>query len=505
MDIVSTSAHDLARAIRDGEVTSVEVTRAFVERSRALHPKLNAVVVERFEAAIEEAKAIDEARAKRAPLGPLAGVPISIKECFDLEGTPSTLGLTHRAHWRARADAPVVAKLRAAGAIVLGKTNVPQLLMYSEADNALYGRTANPWALDRSAGGSSGGEGAVLAARCAPLGLGTDIGGSVRIPAHFCGIASFKPTPRTMPMAGTGEIFSGMQDDVPDMVGPMARSVDDLALAMTVLRGDAPLVPVEPRTLRVGFYESAGDIESAPAIRRAIREVAALLERHGAHVVPFPLDDAEELMGLLGGFLFQDLGRAFAECARGSRIDPRNLGLASLRFLPISLQDRGARILENRGFKALARTLATPVSRGPRRVNENRRRRDAIREALFAAMDRAGVDLLLGPVHPTVAVRAGATKRMTPLAACTAWCNVLELPAGAIPVTRVRPGEESDRPPSRDPVVRAIIESEQDSVGLPVCVHLAGRPHDDARVLAAMRAIETLLADRDDVPRYAPL
>ena len=152
------------------------------------------VVVKRYDAARSEAREIDRRRLAGEVLPPLAGVPVTIKDCIDVAGLPSTFGLPSRANSIAAADEMHVERLRQAGAVVLGKTNVAQLLIYAESDNPLYGRTVNPWNPERTCGGSSGGEGAIIAAGGAPMGLGTDIGGSVRYPATFCGVAGLKPT-----------------------------------------------------------------------------------------------------------------------------------------------------------------------------------------------------------------------------------------------------------------------------------------------------------------------
>src|SRR5262245_5945716 len=182
-EITGLSAVELARRIRAGELASRKVVDAFIERIEEVNPKLNAVVVRRFDEARREADAADAARGRSEAQGPLHGVPITVKESFHLAGTPATAGIETFAHDNATEDGVLVARLKAAGAIVVGKTNVAQCLWYVESDNPLYGKTNNPWNLDRAVGGSSGGEGAILAARGAPLGLGTDIGGSVRFPA----------------------------------------------------------------------------------------------------------------------------------------------------------------------------------------------------------------------------------------------------------------------------------------------------------------------------------
>jgi fatty acid amide hydrolase len=188
--------------IARGDISSVEAVEAHIERIERVNPRLNAVVVKRYDAARTEAREADERRARGEALGPLHGVPLTIKESLDLVDTPSTFGLPLRANVLARQDDFYVARMRKAGAIILGKTNVAQLLYYIESDNPLYGRTNNPWNLERSPGGSSGGQAAIIAAGGSPMGLATDIGGSIRVPATFCGIAGLKPTAGRTPDAG---------------------------------------------------------------------------------------------------------------------------------------------------------------------------------------------------------------------------------------------------------------------------------------------------------------
>jgi fatty acid amide hydrolase len=225
-------AAELARLIASGAVSSREVVAARIARIAAVNPKLNAVVAPRFEEALAEAAAADAAQARGESRGPLHGVPVTLKECFDLAGTPSTFGLPQRATHRATADDPYVVRLRRAGAIVLGKTNVPQLLLYIESDNPVYGRTSNPWNLDRTPGGSSGGEGAIIAAGGSPLGLGSDLGGSIRFPAHFCGIHGLKPTSGRLNFLNK-VLLPGMEG-VRDQAGPLARRVETSSAGLPV-------------------------------------------------------------------------------------------------------------------------------------------------------------------------------------------------------------------------------------------------------------------------------
>ncbi len=204
------SAGEIARRIARREISAVEVARAFVARIEAVNPRLNAVVVSLFEHALQEAAAADDRQSRGEPLGPLHGVPITVKECFYVAGTPSTIGLTSpQFRQLIDKDGLSVARMRRAGAIVLGKTNLPQLMIWHESDNPVYGRTNNPWDLSRTCGGSTGGEAAIIAARGSPLGIGNDLGGSIRVPCHFCGIHGIRPTSLRMARSGSARTLRG--------------------------------------------------------------------------------------------------------------------------------------------------------------------------------------------------------------------------------------------------------------------------------------------------------
>src|SRR5579872_7192317 len=209
--LTSQSATELAAMIARGDISSLEAVEAHIERIERVNPALNAVVVKRYDAARAEARQADERLARGEVLGPLHGVPITIKESLELVDTPSTFGLQSRANILSRQDDLYVARMRKAGAIILGKTNVAQLLYYIESDNPVYGRTNNPWNLDRTPGGSSGGQAAIIAAGGSPMGLGTDLGGSIRVPATFCGIAGLKPTAGRMPDTPSFGLMAGQR------------------------------------------------------------------------------------------------------------------------------------------------------------------------------------------------------------------------------------------------------------------------------------------------------
>ena len=253
--ITSLSAAEIARKIRAKELSAREVVDAQIRRIEEVNPLLNAVVIPLFEQARREADAADTAQLRGDPLGPLHGVPITIKEQFLVEGTATTFGLPSQKHHRAEEDGPLVKRLRDAGAIILGKTNVSQMLLFIESDNHLYGRTNNPWNLERTCGGSSGGEAAIIAAGGSPLGLGGDFGGSIREPAHFYGIQGLKPTSLRLTNFDTrSDLLPRGQEVILPQPGPMARTVADLAQSETI---QAPhlLEAIQYRSLdRAVFY-----------------------------------------------------------------------------------------------------------------------------------------------------------------------------------------------------------------------------------------------------------
>ena len=229
-------ATELAGFVRTGTISSVELTRYFIERIERFDGDINAVVVRTFDRALEDAAAADAALARGETSGPLHGVPMTIKESYVLQGTPATWGIETQRDNVADADGLAVSRFRAAGAHFLGKTNVPVDLADVQSYNPIYGTTNNPWNLERTPGGSSGGSAAALAAGFSALEAGTDIGGSIRTPAHFCGVFGHKPTWGIVPMSGH-ELMPGVPDPDLSVCGPLARDAADLALALDVMAG----------------------------------------------------------------------------------------------------------------------------------------------------------------------------------------------------------------------------------------------------------------------------
>ena len=315
-EIAQASATELARAIRDGALSSVEVVEACLGRIDSLNDKLNAVVHLDREGAIAAARRADKALAGGKNLGALHGVPITIKDSYDTAGMVSTGGTQGRAGFIPAADATVVARLKAAGAIVLGKTNTPELTLSLETDNVVYGRTVNPYDLARSPGGSSGGAAAAIAAGLSVLDVGSDTGASVRYPAHCCGITGLKPTHGRVPRTGHIISFAGVTESLTTL-GPLARRVEDLELVFRLIAGpDAidPFVTPAPlgdpsairlQGLRAAVYTDIDQVTASEATAKTIGSASDALRDAGVSIEmatpPRLIESLDIFLGLFAG------------------------------------------------------------------------------------------------------------------------------------------------------------------------------------------------------------
>jgi amidase len=290
-DLAFLPAHELATLVRRREIGCLELLEHFIARVERLDNRINAVVVRDFDRARGVARGLDQGP---PPTGPLAGVPMTVKESFDLAGLPTTWGYEDRREHRAAEDALAVQRLKAAGAVVFGKTNVPVSLADWQSFNPIYGTTSNPWNTEHTPGGSSGGSAAAVAAGLAALELGSDIGGSIRVPAHYCGLFGHKPTWGLCPTRGQSLVGAAAMTDI-SVIGPIARSAEDLALALAAIAGPdetetalrTPLPP--PRFdaiagLKVAVWVSEPGQATDEDTVAAIEAVASFLEAQGARV-----------------------------------------------------------------------------------------------------------------------------------------------------------------------------------------------------------------------------
>jgi Asp-tRNA(Asn)/Glu-tRNA(Gln) amidotransferase A subunit family amidase len=452
------SAVEMAQRIREKKISPVELAEAHLAQIERLNPKLNAFVHVDADSVRRRARAAETWLMKGARLGPLHGVPISIKSSVDVVGMKCEAGTRLRAGYVAQSDAPLVSRLRQAGAIVLGVTNTPELLMAWETDNLLYGRTNSPWDLERTPGGSSGGEAAAIASGMSAGGVGSDGGGSIRVPAHFSGICGLKPTPGRIPSTGHFPESAGPFALI-GVVGPMARTVADLKLLFEVMQGpddgDSCTAPVplhwpsdqEVKSLRIGYFEDDGRTPATSEIRQAVKTSAESLTRAGFKVEPFRPEGLEEA---------RELWRKFFVKAGGMLIDPlfekqkSDLSPILNQFLELSADEPAL----------TADSLLDAWIR-----------RDALRARFLAQMQK--YPILLCPPAAVPAFRHGErswaidgkTVNYLDAWSYTEWFSLLGNPAAVVPVSR-------------------------SSEGLPIGVQIVGRPWEDEKVLAIAQLVE---------------
>ena len=313
--------------LRSGEISVIELAEAHIRQIERLNPQLNVFADFDADRVRAQARRLDE---QPTPRGPLHGLPATVKSCIATAGYKCEIGSLLHAGDMPREDAVVVARLRAAGALILGTTNCPEFLMAYETANLLHGRTRNPWDLDRTPGGSSGGESAAIAAGLSACGLGSDSGGSVRVPAHFTGICSLKPTPGRIPGRGHLPPCVGPFSTL-GAIGPMARTMADVALIFRTLSGQDPHDPVSPpialrepyldelRTNTIGFFEDDGLVPVTPETRAAVQAAAAALRDAGFRVEPFRPYTLEPLRKLWWKFFVQCGAMFYEPDIRGRR------------------------------------------------------------------------------------------------------------------------------------------------------------------------------------------
>lgn len=448
----------MAQLIRNRKLSPVGLMQAHLDRIERLNPTINAYVEVDGQGALAAAHRAEKAVVENELLGPMHGVPVSIKSAIEIAGMRCEAGTKLRSGHVATSDAPLVARLRKAGAIVIGTTNTPELLMAWETDNLLYGRTNNPWDLSRTAGGSSGGEAAAIASGCSAGGVGSDGGGSIRVPAHFCGVCGLKPTPGRIPATGHFPQSVG-PFALLGVVGPMARTVADLKLLFEVMQGtdlgDPSAAPVplqwhdhpQLKKTRIGFFEDDGRTPVTPETRNAVRQAAQILRAAGFEVEPFRPDGLEKA---------QQLWWKFFGVAGGMLLGPMTNGHEP-ELSPILKEFNG---WVSAGSPHTAQTLL-----------QSWIERDLVRMQVFEQMKNFPV--LLCPVAAIPAFHHGERrwqidgKQIEYLDAWSycEWFNLLGMPAAAVPVSRS-------------------VE------GLPIGVQIAAQPWQEESVLSVAEILE---------------
>jgi Asp-tRNA(Asn)/Glu-tRNA(Gln) amidotransferase A subunit family amidase len=448
-------AVELLSMMKRGQISPSELAGEYIQQIERLNPQLRALVDFDPERVQEQARSLENSSGAR---GALYGLPMTIKASIATAGYRCETGsLLHRGNIPQQ-NATVVDRLKQAGALILGTTNCPEFLMAYETDNRLYGRTANPWDLERTSGGSSGGESAAIAAGLSAGGMGSDSGGSVREPAHFTGICSLKPTPGRVPARGHLPACDG-PFAILGAIGPMARTVRDVALLFITLSAQDPLDPVSPpidlrnealedlKRMPIAFFEDDGLIPVTLETRQAVRDAAQSLQQQGFNVHPFRPQALEEARQLWWQFFVRGGAMLLDPLVRKRQAE---LSPTFLDFL--SIAHREPPLSADELLKAWMDC-------------------DRVRRKLLAEME--SFPILLCPVCAVPAFRHGERtwdvdgQRVNYLDAMryTQWFNLLGAPAAVVPVGR-------------------------SPEGLPIGVQIVGRPFEDERVLGIAAAVE---------------
>jgi Asp-tRNA(Asn)/Glu-tRNA(Gln) amidotransferase A subunit family amidase len=451
----------MAKSVRAREISPVELVEAHLRQVERLNPKLNAFVYVDAEGARRQAREAERAIATNSnaeSLGPLYGVPLSVKSSIDVAGWPCECGSALRKGYIPAEDAPLVARLRAAGAIMLGNTNAPEFLMAYETDNLLYGRTNNPWDLSRTSGGSSGGEAAAIAAGCSAGGVGSDGGGSIRIPAHYTGICGLKPTPGRVPATGHYPASAGPFAQL-GVVGPLARTIADVACLFEVMAGPEPGDPAsspvplrrwhenEIHKLRIAYFEDDAETPVTEETAAAVRTAAEALRAQGFELESWRPQNLNRVWQLWWNLFGRGVQMAFEPTVEGREGE----------LSPV-LQAWRANVEKHPPLNSRD-WLNTLIGR------------DALREKLLRQMEQ--FPILLCPVCAIPAFRHGERewtvrgRKVEYLKAMSysQWFNLLGFPAAVLPVGR-------------------------SPEGLPIGVQIVGRPWEDEAVLAVAEKIE---------------
>ena len=512
-EITDLTLEELMEEIQSGRLSAKVVLRAYTLKALRVTQKLNCVTEPLdLRMCAAEASAADRKLANiqggdGGTLGILHGLPVSIKENLNVAGMYSTLGLVKRTKAPVTDDAVICRVLRAHGAIPFVKTNVPQTLISFDCSNPIYKATRNPHDLTRTPGGSSGGESALIAAGGSILGIGTDIGGSVRIPAAFCGICALKPTAGRLSGVGITGLFTG-QTGVAYSPGVMARDVSGCQLLMKALctqemyNLDASLVPIKwnedrcqaKRRLRIGYFLTTPYFEATPAVQRAVREARDALESAGHELVEFEAPDFYELMSLYYSLIVADgFDTVMAEMDNDC-FDPSVKYGARLLLVPKVVRCMTAFLLKHTWHR-MSSLLLNIEKKSVQELWTLQARCLSTRQKFYTSVREKELDGFICPAHAIGPLPLGTAASLTASASYTAVFNLLNMPAGVVPVTRATEEDEAslDAYPHRDLWGMATKRHARGMAGLPMTVQCVTLPWQDEECVAIMSEVESSL------------
>ena len=514
MELCSLSAVEMLEKLDSKEISSRELVDAHIERIEKLDFRINSIVHRFFADARQAADESDahRAKAKSRKKRPLEGLPFTLKESLSTPNTPVSLGVPNWRH-RLPSDVAVVGSLLGdAGGVCIGKTNVSQMLLFHESDNPVFGRCNNPFSLDRVPGGSSGGEAAAIAAGLSPGGVGTDIGGSIRVPAAFCGIAGIKPTVDRWSNIGSNSAIPG-QEVIRSQCGPMARTAADVELFLRAIDVPQhsildPLVSplpigdskkVKTKGLRVGFYFDDGFISASPAVQRAVIEACDVLSDAGVEVFGMEALHQSEILRVYLSALSADGAWHLDHAMDGEAVMPQLRPLKAVVQLPNPIRKAALRGLELLGEDKAKLLVENVREKSVAELWQLTNKRTQLRRQVMDYWRELELDAVICPAHATPALNHGDSNDFTLAGSYSMRYNFLNLPAGVVPVTRVQPNEEG-RADTGQRIDKKAAKVQQGSAGLPIGVQVVARPYREDVVLKLMRVIEDGVRGRDQFP-----
>ncbi|XP_078527807.1 fatty-acid amide hydrolase 1-like isoform X2 [Lissotriton helveticus] len=498
---------DLADGLQNGSISPESVLYTYMGKALAVHREVNCITdfIQECELQLQELK-------NQKEKGPLFGIPFSVKNSIPCKGYDSASGLLQFHDVMDEEDCVLIQVLKKQGGIPFVKTNIPQALFSYDCSNPVNGQTFNPLNHKKAPGGSSGGEGAIIAAGGSIIGLGSDMGGSIRFPASFCGLCALNPTVPRLSVSGMSIPVAG-QYVVPIAIAPMANDVDSLALFMRSLLCDDmflldPTVPPLPfkeeiysssEPLRIGYFDNMSYFPAVPSMRRAVHEAKKLLEEAGHTLVAFspPALEGGGATEMFCKLVFADGGSAFADKFKGNILEPLHQGLVSTLRSPVFMKKMLAFFMKPWSPR-ISRLLSTlSSSRSVKTLWAAQTEQQEYKEAFIAEWQKLKLDVVLCPMLGP-AFNIGYPGLLFAPICYTVLFNILNFPAGVVPIGKVT--EEDERQMKNygsgyddewDKLMKKAIES---GVGLPLSVQCVALPWQEELCLRFMKEVETLAA-----------
>ena len=525
-EILNSDVTNLKRLLDARKVTSEQLTLIFLQRSATIGLDLELITEIPFEEALQQARECDRIRATKYANKPVNdneglffGVPISIKDLFEMKGFEINFGCGALCNQPKAEDGYVIRLLRNEGAILFVRSNVPQVGFSFESWNKVYGKAQNPWNRSRTTGGSSGGEAGLVAARCSPMGLGSDMGGSIRAPSTFCGVYGFKPSSKRVSNKGHGHLtdaFDGLSCVVPISIGPLAKSTNDVALMMKALLnerfhmenrftegGDSYFtifpwreqILLDKRPYKIGYMRNNNFMPVATSFTRAIDETVQALKFHGHELVEIEMNFLDVIQSLYYQAVTADANLGvFKDAVQEQGMDNelfRNLKM--IIATPQCLKDGVGSLANCLGMPRVAGLMKSTAAKNAHELFELMSHIKSLKEKFMKWWSAYELDALILPNLGMPAFKHGFSGDISVFGAYTFLANLLDLPAGAVPVTVIGESEtayDEVVATNRDMITKKARENMVESEGMPVGVQIITPFMEEERCVAIMKQIE---------------